>query len=193
MPRLGLIRHIVIEVIGSLMFSHWAYILIGNNNTGKTSFQRNLVAYLCNLEYQRLPRNVVYDIVHPRAPKGLSTIFTCNRSYQEKASEYESVGNYFRKFFQDADVCILSSHTHDDSVQHVEEMIRHLKRRCYNVAGVFWSNDFGNEAQDIALLPWNEVLWIDNPILNNDDEIDEQLDRVARHFSELIIARAYAQ
>jgi hypothetical protein len=175
------------------MFSHWAYILIGNNNTGKTSFQRNLVAYLCGLEYERLPRNVVYDVVHPRAPKGFSTMFTCNRSYQEKMDEYKSVENYFREFFKEADICMLSSHTDNNAIQHVEEMIRQLKRRCYNVAGIFWSNDYGKEAQDIALLPWNEVLWIDNPFLNGADAVDEQLDRISRHFSEMLIARAYAQ
>jgi hypothetical protein len=33
------------------MFSYWAYILIGNNETGKTSFQRYLVSDLCNKQY----------------------------------------------------------------------------------------------------------------------------------------------
>jgi hypothetical protein len=173
------------------MFSHWAYVLIGNNNTGKTSFQRHLVAYLCDRNYERLPRNVVYDITHPRAPKGLATLFTCNRSFQEKLTEYKSVEHYFNRFFKDADICILSSHTHDDSAVHVGNMIRELKRRCYNVGGVFWSNNYEEEAEEIALLRWDEIFWIDNPLLKNEDAIARQLDRLARHFSEMLIARAW--
>ena len=172
------------------MFSHWAYILLGNNNTGKTSFQRNLVSHLCGKSYARLPRNIVKEITHPRAPKGLRTIFTCNRSFQEKRSEYKSIDYYFKHFFRDADVCMLSSHTTDDASQQIAEMIQMLKRRCYNVAGVFWSNAFDNEAQEITLLPWNEVLWIENPTLNGADQITAQLDQIAKRFADLLIARA---
>lgn len=175
------------------MFSYWAYILVGNNDTGKTSFQRNLVAHLCGERYTRLPRNVVKNITQPRAPRRLGTLFTCNRSYQEKLSEYKSVAHYFEHFFQEADICILSSHAHGEARDHVAEMIRELKRRCYNVAGVFWSNDYGSEAEEIALLPWNEVLWVDNPLLRDQERIAAQLDQIARDFSELLIARAHVQ
>jgi len=175
------------------MFSHWAYILVGNNDTGKTSFQRNLVSHLCGQHYTRLPRNIVSDITHQRAPKSLATIFTCNRSFQEKLSEYKSIDYYFKHFFRDADVCVLSSHTHGDSTQEVAQMIQSLKHRCYNVGGVFWSNAFDDEAQEIALLAWNEVFWVDNPILPDAAQISAQLDRIAKHFSELLIARANVQ
>ena len=175
------------------MFSHWAYILIGNNNTGKTSFQRNLVSHLTGQYYARLPRNIVKDIKHPRVPRGLKTIFTCNRSFQEKRSEYKSVDYYFKHFFKDADACILSSHTGNDATREIAEMIQMLRRRCYNVAGVFWSNAFTDAAQEIALLPWNELLWIENPLVSGADQITSQLDRIAKHFSELLIARANVQ
>jgi hypothetical protein len=135
------------------VFSHWAYILIGENNTGKTSFQKNLVSHLCDKRYERLPRNTVMDITHPRAPKAFATIFTCNRSFQEKRSEYKSIANYFKRFFRDADVCVLSSHTHGESAQEIAEVIQALKRRCYDVAGVFWSNSFDGKAREITLLP----------------------------------------
>jgi hypothetical protein len=175
------------------VFSHWAYILIGENNTGKTSFQRNLVSHLCGKRYMRLPRNIVKEINHPRAPKALATIFTCNRSFQEKRSEYRSIEYYFKHFFQDADVCVLSSHTHGKSAEEIAEMIQMLKRRCYNVAGVFWSNSFDGKAREITLLPWSEILWIENPAVSGSTQIDEQLDKIARHFSELLIARANVQ
>lgn len=175
------------------MFSRWAYILIGNNDTGKTSFQRNLIAEFGGERYERLPRNVVTRITHPRAPRKLATLFTANRSYQEKLDEYESVENYFEKFFTAADICILSSHTSGDSRKQVEEMIHQLSRRCYNVAAIFWSNDFHESAEEISLLPWQERLWIHNPLLEDEDEIREQLVRIASEFSEMLLERSHTQ
>jgi hypothetical protein len=132
----------------------------------------------------------VRAITHPRAPRKLATLFTSNRSYQEKLAEYRSVDNYFDNFFQDADLCILSSHTNGDARDHVEEMIRHLWRRCYNVAGVFWSNGFDDGAKDISLLPWQERLWIQNPPLDDQSKIAEQLSEVARNFADLLLERS---
>jgi len=172
------------------MTSHWAYILIGNNNTGKTSFQKHLLAELCGKQYDRLPSNAANPVTHPRAPRNFATLFTSNRSYQEKLAEYRSVDNYFANFFQDADVCILSSHTSGDSRKHVDEMIRHLWRRCYNVAGVFWSNAFDNNAEEIALLPWQERLWIHNPPLEDKDNIPDRLSDLAHDFAELLLERS---
>jgi hypothetical protein len=175
------------------MFSSWAYILIGDNNTGKTSFQRFLVESLCLESYTRLPGNVVNDIVHPRAPKKLKTLFTANRSYQEKQREYLSPKNYIKSFFQDADICILSSHSHGSSIQDVQIMHDELKLRAYNVAAVFWSNDYGADAQRISALPWQERLWIDNPRLENENSISHQIRQQAYEFAEMLVARAYTQ
>ena len=175
------------------MFSYWAYILIGDNNTGKTTFQRFLVESLCQKTYKRLPKNVVKNIVHPRAPKKLKTLFTANRSYQEKQREYLNPKNYIKSFFQDADVCILSSHSHGSSIQDVQVMLDELKLRAYNVAAVFWSNDYGVEAQKICSLPWQERLWIENPKLKNEDAILSQIKVQAYEFAEMLVARAYTQ
>ncbi len=175
------------------MYSHWAYILIGNNNTGKTSFQRHIVEALCGVRYTRLPRNVVNIVTHPRAPKGFNTIFTCNRSFQEKLGEYKTVPNYFNHFFQDADICFLSSHTNGNSIQEVSAMLSELKRRCYNVGGIFWSNGFDTNAEQIAQLSWTEVFWIDNPVLTDAHDIKAQLERTTKHFAEMLVARANVQ
>ncbi|MBI3285813.1 MAG: hypothetical protein HYZ65_13340 [Burkholderiales bacterium] len=175
------------------MFSSWAFILVGDNNTGKTSFQRFLVEALCGERYDRLPRNVVKSVNHPRAPKKLTTLFTANRSYQEKMAEYKSVENYFDSFFKDADICILSSHSHDTSIQHIQQMMTELAARAYNVAVVFWSNDFGADAKKISALPWQERLWIENPYLDNTEEISEQIKTQAYEFAEILVARAYVQ
>lgn len=175
------------------MISSWAYILIGDNNTGKTSFQRFLVEALCGERYDRLPRNIVKPIVHSKAPRKLATLFTANRSYQEKLEQYVSVENYFDSFFKDADICILSSHSHGRSLQHVEQMMEELAKRAYNVAGVFWSNDFGLEAKRIAGLSWQERLWIENPLLKGEEAISAQIKRCAFDFADLLIARSHVQ
>src|SRR5258708_7624772 len=135
------------------MFSYWAYILVGANDTGKTHFQRSLIRHLCAIRYDRLPINVVNAVNHPRAPSAFKTIFTMNRSYQEKISLYKSVERFFKReeFFKDADVCMLSSHLSENDIS---EMITHLKKRCYNVAGVFWSNSYSHRTGEIAVLPW---------------------------------------
>lgn len=173
------------------MFSNWSYILIGDNNTGKTSFQRFLVEALCQETYARLPRNIVKNINHPRAPKSLNTLFTANRSFQEKRDEYINPKNYIKNFFKDADICILSSHSHGSSLQDVQIMIEELRSRIYNVAGVFWSNDYGPESRAISALHWQERLWVDNPILQNEEAIQSQIKKQAYEFAEILISRSH--
>ncbi|MBG0810335.1 hypothetical protein IY145_13225 [Methylosinus sp. H3A] len=176
--------------IGGNMLSYWAYILIGNNDTGKTSFQKHLVSDLCNLQYQRLPRNFLTDITHPRMPRGVATLSTMNRSYQEKIVDYGDVASFFQSHFKEADICILSSHAHTPSIDHVRDMIRELRRRAYNVAAVFFSNGYNNEAAEISLLDWDERLWLDNPPLEQEAAIQSQIARLANEFAHLLIARA---
>jgi hypothetical protein len=72
-------------------------------------------------------------------------------------------------------------------------MIRNLKRRCYNVAGVFWSNSFDPAAEEICLLPWNELLWIENPTSSSKKTVYFRLDEIALRFSDFLIARANIQ
>lgn len=173
------------------MLSRWAYILVGDNNSGKTSLQRGLQANLCGVPYKRLPSDLRSPVTHPRAIRRFRSLFTCNRSFQEKRRVYKTVDRYFTRCFQDADVCILSSHSHGNCIDDVRAMQDNLRRRCYNVAGVFWSNAFDSKTEMIASsLQWNEVLWIDNPLLEDQASIDAQLQRIASEFGDLLIARA---
>ena len=174
------------------MLSNWAYILIGNNNTGKTGFQKYLVSELCNQRYQRLPLNMVTDITHPRMPRGVATLSTMNRSYQE-VEKYGDIANFFRSHFQDADICILSSHTQEPAIRHISEMIRELKLRAYNVAAVFFSNGYNNDAAEISLLDWDERLWLDNLAADSEAVIKSQVERLAKEFTRLLVARAAQQ
>lgn len=176
------------------MFSNWAYILVGDNNTGKTSFQRYVVEALCDQHYSRLPRNVVKPITHPRAPKKLEEIFTANRSYQEKIDEYRTVDNYLDKFFRDADICLLSSHANGDSLTDIRAMFSGLTQRGYNVGAVFWSNAFDSAAEIISReIPWQERFWIENPVQKSHDKAQAQIRSQAFEFSEILIARAYVR
>ncbi len=174
------------------MLSYWAYILIGDNDTGKTGFQKSLVSELCNQQYQRLPRNMVQDITHPRMPRGVATLSTMNRSYQE-VEEYGDVANFFQKYFMEADICILSSHTHNPAINQLREMIRELKLRAYNVAVVFFSNGYNNDAAEISLLDWDERLWLDNPKVDTETEIQSQIEQLAKEFAQILVARAAQQ
>lgn len=174
------------------MLSYWAYILIGNNDTGKTGFQKYVVSELCDQRYERLPRNLVTEITHPRMPRGVATLSTMNRSYQEIA-EYENVAKFFRKYFKEADICILSSHAHNPAIDHLRDMIQELRRYAYNVAAVFFSNGYNEEAAEISLLDWDERLWLDNPPVDSKAEIQMQIERLAKEFVQLLIARAAHQ
>ena len=172
------------------MFSYWAYILIGNNDTGKTAFQRHLVYDLCGHLYTRLPRNLLSSIINPRMPRGVETLSTMNRSYQEKISEYGNVERFFLSHFQEGDICILSSHTHSPAIDHLRDMIRELRLRAYNVAAVFFSNGYDYDAGQISLLDWDERLWVENPEKPSEPAIQSQIARLANEFAHLLIARA---
>ncbi len=174
------------------MLSYWAYILIGNNDTGKTSFQKYVVSELCDQRYKRLPRNLVSDITHPRMPRGVATLSTMNRSYQESA-KYKDVANFFQEHFKEAEICILSSHAHKPAIDELREMIHQLRRLAYNVAAVFFSNGYKEDAAEISLLDWDERLWLDNPPADSDEEIQTQIKRLAKEFAQLLIARAAHQ
>lgn len=176
------------------MFSYWAYILIGDNNTGKTSFQKYLLSELCNQQYQRLRQNRVSEITHLRMPQDFKTLSTMNRSYQEVA-EYGSVTNYFRKHFMEADICILSSHAHPPARKQLREMIRELRVRAYNVAAVFFGNRYYDDdnAAKISLLDWDERLWLENPEAVSEKDIQLQIGRLAKEFAQFLVTRAAQQ
>jgi hypothetical protein len=88
----------------------WVYILIGNNNSGKTTFQKEVVKNLTGEAYDRLTCNISPAINTAIAKSMYKDIFVMNRSFQEKLDEYKNVRTYFKKYFEEKDICILSSH-----------------------------------------------------------------------------------
>lgn len=173
------------------MLSYWAYILIGENNTGKTNFQKNVVFDLCGKKYKRMSRNLLSEITNPQMPRGVGTLFTMNRSYQEGISKYKSVSGFFNDYFQEADICILSSHSNGQAIDHIREMMFELKCRAYNVAAVFLSNGWNADAAHISSLDWNERLWLNNKETKGEFAIQNQIEGLSSEFSRVLISRAF--
>jgi hypothetical protein len=147
----------------------WAYILIGNDRTGKTTFQKEILRVVNFAEYKKLNCNLVFPVNVRIGKNNTKKIFFMNRSYQEKITEYQTVQNYFSSFFKEADACILSSHL--DQIE-IEQMINELKKRFYNICGVFFENSiFSNKSinEGVALLDWDEKYIIENPIVDNEN------------------------
>jgi hypothetical protein len=161
------------------------YILIGDDLTGKTTFQKNLIFHLCGLEKIRLDTNLTNNINHPESPRKLKTLFTMNRSIQEKMGEYKSVENYFINYFEDADICILSSHSHGNSINDITQMINIMTSKYYNVEAVFFTNHLNSFTSEISKLNWNGRVIIQNPV--NPAKWEVQINNGALKFSELII------
>jgi hypothetical protein len=172
------------------MITKTAYILIGDNDTGKTTFQKYLIWHLCEDDkFSKLNTNLIHHIKHRDSQRKLRTLFTMNRSMQEKmADTYETIDNYFRTFFKDADVCILSSHSHNPCIDDIRQMIVHLNNKYYNVSAVFFSNHLNTFTEEISQLNWQERILIDNSY--SVEHWEDQINKGARYFSDMIIRKA---
>jgi hypothetical protein len=141
-----------------------AYILIGDDNTGKTTIQKEMIYILASVWYTRLDRNKTLPIVPNFGQRDVKEVFFINRSYQENKEEYGTIANYFSSFFNDTGACVLSSHL---VYQDVSDMIDELHKRFYDVAGVFFENSIaqnsGENARISKDLPWDERIYIKNP------------------------------
>ncbi|WP_343659638.1 hypothetical protein [Chryseobacterium sp.] len=168
------------------MIKKTAYILIGDDKTGKTSFQKYLIHYLCGIDkFSKLNTNLIHSITHPESPRKLKTLFTINRSIQEKMGEYKSVENYFNTYFKDADICILSSHSHGKCINDIEKMISILHSKYYNVEAVFFTNHQNQNTSEISKLNWDSKNIIQNP--KNDKGWENQIENGAKLFGDLLI------
>jgi hypothetical protein len=142
----------------------FAYILIGDNNTGKTTLQKEMIYILASVWYDRLDRNKTLPIMPNFGQRDVQEVFFINRSYQENQAEYGSVSNYFSSFFNDTGACVLSSHL---VRQDISDMITELHKRFYDVGGVFFENSIAQNPDENArisnALPWDERIYIKNP------------------------------
>ena len=173
-----------------LPISKWLYILVGNDRTGKTTFQKNVIKILCDQEYDRLNCNKLFQITFGDAPRRFKTLSVINRSYQETRNNYGSVEEYFQNHFKAADVCILSSHAHETDIMEIAEMIKFAKRKYYTVGLVVFSNSQSETTARISEeLRWDERFFLYNPDLRDQSQIEKQLSRLASDFSEMVLRR----
>jgi hypothetical protein len=167
--------------------SKWLFILIGNDQTGKTILQKEILKRLTTENRDdRLDCNLEFEITHPHIKRKIRTFFIGNRSYQEKSDDYGSVEDYYRNQFGDADIAIISSHLNIDDVR---RMISEGHKRFYNVIGVAFTNSIASspsENQGIADLNWDERWIANNPLA----EIWKgQLEAIADEFVQMLISR----
>ena len=157
-----------------------AYILIGDNNTGKTTFQKEIAFLLTGQQYERLDCNKDLVITNKACLQRHKRLFIMNRSFQEKIADYITVKDYFNNNFKENDICILSSHLEK---QVIEEMITELKQRFYNIIGVFFTNSISNNLQankEISMLDLQERL-----IICNDSNINNWSSQLRLEANEL--------
>ena len=165
------------------------FILIGDGNSGKTMIQKLLIDKICDIPYDRLPVNRLFQIKHPEIKRKYQSISFANRSYQEKADVYGTVDEYFANHFEPADICFISSHL---NVGHIADMIRSGRQRFYNVTGVFFSNSIALSQQansDISLLDWDERLLLNNNLREGEWQINRELNAIADNIVFFIVNR----
>lgn len=170
--------------------SKWLFVLLGNDQTGKTSLQKKIIKLLSDDNRDiRLECNNVFQITHPYLIRKISTFSIGNRSYQEKIDDYKTVSGYFENYLQQADFNIFSSHL---ICADVEQIITLAHRKYFNVCGIFLSNSIEANQIDnaeISQLPWDERLVANNPITSNSDLQDKQLQSIAEVFIQMLIHR----
>ena len=166
----------------------WAYVLVGNDRTGKTTFQKMILEHITGSYIDPLHCNLVFDLAAMRSgSRNTHNISLMSRSYQEQKKEYVSIGNFFASFFKDADIAILSSHLYQ---QDIKEMIHELKKRFFNVAGVFFENSIAKDSEknsEIALLEWDERNFIMNPITESKNIYKQYLRKSGAEFTYQIL------
>jgi GTPase SAR1 family protein len=125
--------------------SKWLIVLIGNDKTGKTTLQKKLIRLLSDDNRDiRLDCNLSFKITHPYLIRKLRDFSVGNRSIQEKLDVYESVPDFFKNHFKEADLCFISSHL---SPADTKKIIFEGRQRYYNVCGVFFSNSIDGNAR----------------------------------------------
>lgn|GEM_PF-972220 len=169
--------------------SRQLFILIGNDMTGKTTIQKNLIDKLCSHTYDRLPTNLRFDIIHPEIKRKYQNASFGNRSYQEKINEYGTVDEYFQNHFNPADISFISSHL---DIGHLTDMIRNGRQRFYNVNAIFFSNSIAASGQinsDISLLDWDERLYVQNDWTDDEWRRDRQLNSITESIVFFVVNR----
>ena len=109
------------------MNKKWVFVLLGNNQTGKTTFQKKLIEYLSDFSYKRLRTNGTHYLKKIKNYEDKKYFFA-GRSYQETKypkHEYNSVIDYFKKiidcYLKNEKIMffILSSHLVKEDIRNI--------------------------------------------------------------------------
>ena len=169
--------------------SKWIYVLIGNDRTGKTCFQKQLVKLLAHQDYDRLHCNLSFPIKHPHLIRKIETLSIGNRSIQEKLEIYKTVDDYFQNHFKNADICVVSTHLSEADARSI---ITNGQKKFYNVCAVFFSNSIEKQRQqneEISVLNWDDRWVVANQTTEDEAQQMTQLNKAAESFVQILIER----
>lgn len=165
----------------------WVFILLGDNDTGKTTFQKYVIEILCGYVYKKLPSNKKYEIYF-RGFRNLEDIFIMGRSFQEKYND-KYINDFFLNDFIVCDICILSSHVNDEG-SNCKDIIKTMIDKChekyYNVSGVFFSNAQYDD-DSISLLEWDLRINFQNKRKRKLTDINFQIKGMAQEFVTMLL------
>jgi hypothetical protein len=83
---------------------YWAYILLGNDKTGKTTFQKEMINFISHEDCKHLNRNKEFNVVTRIGTNNTKTVSFMNRSLQES---YKTLDEFFLSDFAACDACVL--------------------------------------------------------------------------------------
>lgn len=165
----------------------WVFVLLGNNNTGKTTFQKKILYKLFGWKYDKLPSKKVH--VLPAGYNMHETIFIMGRSLQEWLGKV-TVPGMFKNDIEEADIVVLSSHV-DDSygcMEDIRQMIEYGHLYGYNVCAIMFENSDRSTAryQSAMAMPWDKRIYFVNPRTSSESRMEAQLEQLATEFIEYI-------
>ncbi|PJZ23960.1 hypothetical protein CH352_00890 [Leptospira hartskeerlii] len=166
----------------------YCYILVGNGDVGKTTFQKYFLEIIAGKSYERLSTGYIHDISLKSSLKNYENIFVLGRSWQEINKRFKNASEIFNRTEAGVkpEIAILSSHI---ILQDILALINEAKLNLYNCICVVFSNAYEKSEikfKDILELPWTEVFQIENPIVE-DESWKENLFREAIEFSSYIL------
>ena len=114
------------------------YILLGDDKSGKTTFQKYLIEELLGIKYSRMQSDLVLDVRHTKCK--YPYIYFIGRSIQERNKVHENIEKHVNQVMQCEDTCFfLSSHivVYDD----IRKLVSAIKAWTDNITFIYLINN----------------------------------------------------